>query len=91
MNAPTLSPNDCRGACHGACPSATGATPYQVCFRAPRGNHRVLRFPCDAAGRVDLDRLGARQLSDYLYARAMVGRIFAPPVVDDRSPEVDGR
>ena len=43
---------------------------------------RGLSFPCDEDGQVDLDSLGPRVLSNYLFARAMVGREFAVPVVD---------
>ena len=38
-------------------------------------------FPCDAEGHVDLDRLGDRLRCSYLYARALVGRDYARPVV----------
>jgi hypothetical protein len=44
---------------------------------------RALRFPCDAAGRVDLDALGERARANYLYARAVVGREYAHPEVVD--------
>jgi hypothetical protein len=42
---------------------------------------RWLSFPCDAQGHVDLDALSARARSNYLYARAMVGRQYAAPSV----------
>ena len=42
---------------------------------------RALVFPCDAAGRVDLDALPPRARSNYLYARALVGRDYAVPRV----------
>jgi hypothetical protein len=42
---------------------------------------RALSFPCDAAGRVDLDALGERARANYLYARAVVGREYATPEV----------
>lgn len=38
-------------------------------------------FPCDAAGRVDLDALSERARSNYFYARTVVGREFACPAV----------
>lgn len=41
----------------------------------------TLAFPCDKAGRVDLDALGGRARLDYLYARTVVGRTFARPTV----------
>lgn len=42
---------------------------------------RGYAFPCDAQGRVDLDRLSERARANYLYARALVGRATARPVV----------
>ena len=41
----------------------------------------VLSFPCDAAGRVDLDSLGERARCNYFYARTVIGREFAMPAV----------
>ena len=42
---------------------------------------RGFAFPCDAAGRVDLDALTDQARENYLYARALVGRATALPVV----------
>lgn len=41
----------------------------------------ALSFPCDAAGRVDLDSLGERARCNYFYARAVIGRQFGMPAV----------
>ena len=41
----------------------------------------ALSFPCDEAGRVDLDSLGERARCNYFYARAVIGRQFAMPAV----------
>ena len=38
-------------------------------------------FPCDAMGHVDMDALGELGLTRYLYARAVIGREYALPVV----------
>lgn len=38
-------------------------------------------FPCDRLGHVDLDTLSERARSNYFYARAMVGRENALPLV----------
>ena len=46
-------------------------------FDAGRG----LAFPCDAGGRVDLDTLSERGRANYFYARAVIGREFAPHVL----------
>ena len=45
----------------------------------------ALSFPCDAAGRVDLDSLGERARCNYFYARTVIGREFAMPAVQPRS------
>jgi hypothetical protein len=42
---------------------------------------RWLSFPCDERGRVDIDALSQRARTDYLFARAMVGREYAVPLV----------
>nr|WP_251010788.1 hypothetical protein [Variovorax paradoxus] len=45
---------------------------------------QCLAFPCDAAGRVDLDALGERARNTYLFARALMGRDYAFPVICPR-------
>lgn len=42
---------------------------------------RSLAFPCDEHGRVDIDALSEHARTNYLYARAMVGRDYATPAV----------
>jgi hypothetical protein len=42
---------------------------------------RAFSFVCDRQGRVDLDSASGRLRNNYLFARAMVGREFSPPVV----------
>jgi hypothetical protein len=54
---------------------------FEVRFQSLRADARALAFPCDAAGRVDMDRLTERARNDYLFARATVGRQFARPSV----------
>jgi hypothetical protein len=41
----------------------------------------ALAFPCDASGCVDLDALSERVRMNYLYARTVIGREFARPMV----------
>jgi hypothetical protein len=55
--------------------------PFHLHFDPLPGTGPALRFPCDAAGRVDLDQLSDRARLDYLFARAVVGRRFGPPAV----------
>jgi hypothetical protein len=50
---------------------------YQGLFDPGRG----FSFPCDAKGRVELDRLSERARVNYLYARATVGFELAAPIV----------
>ena len=50
-------------------------------FMSRSGQRRSLAFPCDAAGRVDIDALNERERNNYLFARAVMGRDYAFPVV----------
>ena len=59
-------------------PAAAG---WELRFESLFDPGRALSFPCDAAGRVDLDALSERARRNYLYARAVVGREFAAPAV----------
>jgi hypothetical protein len=54
---------------------------YEVRFQSLFHEGRALSFPCDAQGRVDLDSLSPTAKSNYLFARAMVGRDFDMPAV----------
>lgn len=56
--------------------------PFQLCFHSLFGNGRGYAFPCDARGRVDLDQLPDRMRTNYLFARAMVGRELQVPAVE---------
>lgn len=38
-------------------------------------------FPCDEAGRVEMDRLSTRERTTYLFARGSVGYALAAPTV----------
>jgi hypothetical protein len=42
---------------------------------------RSYAFPCDERGRVDLDALSERARTNYHFARAVIGRDFAYPVL----------
>ena len=54
---------------------------FEVRFQSLFDAGRALAFPCDAAGRVDLDGLSERARQNYFYARAVVGREFSPASV----------
>ena len=58
---------------------------FELRFQSLFASGRGYAFPCDAHGRVDLDRLSERARTNYLYARAMVGRELSAPEVE-RSP-----
>lgn len=54
---------------------------YALWFHPLLDADGTLSFPCDAAGRVDMDALSDRARDDYLYARTVVGRVFRPPAI----------
>jgi hypothetical protein len=56
-------------------------TDCQLRFQSLSHGWHALVFPCDPEGRVDLDALDRRTLTDYLYARALVGLEFLVPTV----------
>ena len=59
---------------------------YEVRFQSLFDAGRAFIFPCDERGQVDLDALSERARNNYFYARAVVGRDFAPPSVLRRDP-----
>ena len=52
---------------------------YELRFQSLFNEGRGLAFPCDAQGRVDVDRLTERARINYLGARTLIGREFAMP------------
>ena len=54
---------------------------FEMRFASLTGGGGALAFPCDREGHVDMDHLNARARNNYFFARAMVGRQFAPPAV----------
>ena len=54
---------------------------FELRFAAagPEGHDYV--FPCDEHGQVDLDTLPERDRTEYFFARALMGRDVARPVV----------
>ncbi|MBI2769408.1 MAG: hypothetical protein HYX47_07290 [Burkholderiales bacterium] len=55
---------------------------FQLRFQSLFHSGRGFAFPCDCQGHVDLDHLGERTRTNYLFARAMVGRDLAVPAVE---------
>lgn len=60
---------------------STGLPSFEVRFDSLFNPGRGFAFPCDSQGHVDLDGLSERARDNYLYARAMVGRENALPIV----------
>jgi hypothetical protein len=53
----------------------------QLRFVPRSSGRRPLAFPCNAAGHVDIDLLSDIDRNDYFFARALMGRDYAFPVV----------
>jgi hypothetical protein len=53
----------------------------QLRFRSLFKPGKDLAFPCDVAGHVDLGALSEQARQSYRFARSMVGREFAMPVI----------
>ncbi|HSV45485.1 MAG TPA: hypothetical protein VLJ58_06810 [Ramlibacter sp.] len=56
-------------------------TQYELRFQSLFDSGRGFAFPCDATGLVDLNQLSDRARTNYLFARAVVGRELAAPAV----------
>lgn len=54
---------------------------FELRFESLFDRGRGYSFPCDADGCVDLDQLSERARSNYLFARAVVGRELTAPAV----------
>ncbi|MBT2334999.1 hypothetical protein J7E49_13915 [Variovorax paradoxus] len=54
---------------------------HQLRFRSLSHEEKQFTCPCDATGHVVMDELSERARCSYLFARAMVGRVYAPPEV----------
>ena len=61
---------------------ATSSRQFLLCFRSLFHSGRGFAFPCDRQGNVDLDALSERARTNYLFARAMIGRDLAPPAIE---------
>jgi hypothetical protein len=55
---------------------------FQLCFRSLFQSGRGFAFPCDPSGKVEIDGLSERARTNYFFARAMVGRDLAAPLVE---------
>lgn len=57
------------------------ANGFELRFESLFVEGRGMSFPCDAGGHVDIEKLSERARTNYLYARAVVGREFRTPAV----------
>lgn len=57
---------------------------YELRYASLFQEGRALAFPCDERGNVELNTLSERARNNYLFARALVGRDYACPVVAPR-------
>lgn len=62
-------------------PSTHGPASVELRFVHRSNDRKSQRFPCDAAGRVNMDALDERARNDYLFARALMGRDYEFPVM----------
>jgi len=60
---------------------AAASDGYELRFESLFNARPGFVFPCDADGTVPIDQLCDRRRDNYLYARAMVGRELATPVI----------
>ncbi|MDT7836355.1 hypothetical protein [Aquabacterium sp. OR-4] len=60
---------------------AQAVSGFELRFESLFVEGRGLAFPCDSRGQVNLDALSDRARSNYLYARAVVGREYRQPAV----------
>ena len=58
-----------------------GETRYELRYTDLFDPGRGLAFPCDARGHVDMEGLSGRELLNYLFARALVGKQLSVPTV----------
>jgi len=62
-------------------PIRTEEATHEIRFQSLFKEGRALSFPCDGEGRFDLDKAHPRLRDSYFFARAMMGREYAYPVV----------
>jgi hypothetical protein len=62
-------------------PSCADTPTHLLHFEPLTAYSAGLDIPCDPQGRVGLDKLDSRLRHDYLFARALIGRLFARPTV----------
>jgi len=71
---------------HNTCAASLAASSFEIRFASLFAAGHALAFPCDAFGKVDLDALPAQARTNYLFARAMVGKDFCAPCISHSDP-----
>ncbi len=66
---------------HASALLSSSASGYELRFQSLFHEGRSLAFPCDAAGRVDVDALTERARHNYFFARSLIGRDYTSPAV----------
>ena len=56
---------------------------FEVRFQSLFHEGRAMAFPCDSCGVVSLDAMSEKARNNYLFARGMVGREYAMPLVQE--------
>jgi hypothetical protein len=62
-------------------PATADGQTFQLRFHPLVGEANEFTCPCNATGHVVMDQMSERARSSYLFARAMVGRLYAPPEI----------
>ncbi len=71
---------------HDSTPASCNPSGYELRFKSLFDEGRAYSFPCDVRGQVNMDALSDRARTNYLYARAVVGREFSMPAVQPAAP-----
>ena len=58
-------------------------TAFEIRFQSLIREGRAMVFPCDSCGVVDLDAMSEKTRTNYLFARGMVGREYAMPLIQE--------
>ena len=58
-------------------------TAFEIRFQSLIREGRAMVFPCDSCGVVDLDAMSEKSRTNYLFARGMVGREYAMPLIQE--------
>lgn len=54
---------------------------FEILFQSLFHEGRAMAFPCDSCGLVNLDDMSEKARNNYLFARGMIGREYAMPII----------